>query len=350
MRTYSNPGMVIAARDSFSSAKSRSPRTRGRQALLRCVPLFWMLSYPLVAGAFQAPEAPADPSQVKPDPVSVDFTTNDGVQVVAEWYAGHQPKDPKPETVPVILVHGLNGKRQDLDGLAKYLQGQGHSVIVPDLRGHGESVNVVGSTKKLSADKLTPAQVLAIASGGGELEKAKQFLMSKHHEKQLNIERLCVVGTELGALLAMRWTNLDWKFPVIATGKQGQDVQGLVLVSPLWSYKSLKVEPDLKTPWMQTQISIYVTEGGRNAEFKKNAERIHKAIEKHRIPPSTATKEEIEKEKNLFIIHQDTKLQGVEMLESEDLNVQVSIGNFIKKRLVDRSIPWRERKNPFAKE
>ena len=55
-----------------------------------------------------------------------------------------------PESIPVILLHGFSGKekasRKDFtqeQGLASFLQEKlGCFVIVPDLRGHGDSTKI----------------------------------------------------------------------------------------------------------------------------------------------------------------------------------------------------------------
>ena len=60
------------------------------------------------------------------------FTTDDGVRLV---YEDSGP----PEGTSVVLCHGLAAARQQFAADAEYFAAQGHRVLVPDVRGHGQS-------------------------------------------------------------------------------------------------------------------------------------------------------------------------------------------------------------------
>ena len=64
----------------------------------------------------------------------VTLQTRDGVLLRCTYYAGPEKKT----TVPLIFVHDWDSNRTELHELALFLsQSLNHSVIVPDLRGHG---------------------------------------------------------------------------------------------------------------------------------------------------------------------------------------------------------------------
>ena len=164
-----------------------------------------------------------NPQETPPAPEQVALETKDGVQLSATWYAGVNKK----ESIPVIMLHDWDGNRKQFSGLATYLQSIGHSIIVPDLRGHGESLRVKASDMTLDREKFNRN---AIAAMGEDIEACKRFLLKKNNGGELNIEFLTVVAAGQSAVLASQWAVKDWSWPVVAGRKQGQDVKALVLL------------------------------------------------------------------------------------------------------------------------
>ncbi len=66
-----------------------------------------------------------------------------------------------------------------------------------------------------------------------DLEACKAYLMDKNNSGELNINKLVVIGAEMGSVLAVNWAAWDWHWPMLTTGKQGQDVKGSCLFHPL---------------------------------------------------------------------------------------------------------------------
>ena len=89
------------------------------------------------------------------------------------------------------MLHDWDGNRKQFSGLATYLQSIGHSIIVPDLRGHGESLRVKASDMTLDREKFNRN---AIAAMGEDIEACKRFLLKKNNGGELNIEFLTVVA------------------------------------------------------------------------------------------------------------------------------------------------------------
>lgn len=273
-----------------------------------------------------------------PPPEDVNLVTKDRVKLVATWYGGTEGKN----TVPIIMVHMEKGNRHDYEALALYLQAQGHAVIVPDLRGHGDSTSVEGSDMKLEVDENMPVfhyQRMAEY----DLETVKSFLMNKHHQGELNIDKLCVVGAEMGAVVAMNWAMLDWSWPVLATGKQGQDVKAVVLISPVEKFKNLKMSEALSHPGIKRYVSVYVVMGASDSRAVKEGTQIFKTLDRGRKAPDSPEEQTLFLDKTL-----KTKLQGTKLLGESALGLEQRLEQFIDFRLVKQTQwPWKDRTSPL---
>lgn len=265
-------------------------------------------------------------------PQEVTLPTGDRVTIVATYF----PSKLK-QAVPVILLHASKGSRGDFEELALKLQRAGHAVIAPDLRGHGDS-----SRAEDRPGELRPDDYLAIIERGGDLETIKRFLMARNNAGEVNIEKLCLVGVEMGAVLAISWAARDWSWPVLATGKQGQDVKALVLVSPEWSFKGLRINEAVAHPNVRADLSVLIVAGKGNSKLLKEAKRLHNAFEKFH-PTSSANPEAA----TLVMKTPQTSLQATRLLNEKSVHVDEMILKFIDARLAKQHIPWSERKAPL---
>ena len=174
--------------------------------------------------------------------VSGNFASPAPVNLVCTWFAGTHEKD----TVPVILVHDWGSDRTPLIPLAQHLQRElGCAVLVPDLRGHGESTSLVGSNRKLDATQFKN-QEIPLASE--DLEACKRFLKERHNAGELNLEMLTLVACGQCTALTASWTAADWQWPPYKGVKQGQDVKLLVLLSPVRKFESFNLAALVKSP------------------------------------------------------------------------------------------------------
>jgi pimeloyl-ACP methyl ester carboxylesterase len=278
--------------------------------------------------------AQADAKKI-PDPEDIDLTTTDGVQLKATYFKSIKGK----EAVPVMMVHGFKGNRHDFDALAKKLQALGHAVIVPDLRGHGDSTTVQNFSKKLAADKLLPPHFALMASK--DLEAVKAFLVKRNNDGELNIDKLCVVGAEMGASVGLLWSALDWSWPMLTIGKQGQDVKAIVMISPKWSDHRIQVPEALSNDGIKRMVSIYIVMGADDPDAVKEAKRIFKTFEVTHPEPDAASPEK----KDLFYDEtKKTRLQGTKLLNEPSMQLDQYIISFIDLRAVQAPFPWKERK------
>jgi pimeloyl-ACP methyl ester carboxylesterase len=266
-----------------------------------------------------------------PQPVDVggnELLTADGVALKATFFPGSKGK----ESVPVILLHSWKGSRKDYVTLAMALWQAGHAVLVPDLRGHG-----LTSGDESAAARLGPADFARMSQY--DVETLKGFLVKKNNAGELNIEKLCVVGAEMGASVALNWALIDWSWPQYPGIKQGQHVKALVLLSPERKFKGVSIEDALKNPLLNRFLSVYIMVGNEDAKILSQVERIHATLLKfHPEPPAGQEKTG----KTLFFKGFDTKNQGTKLFEIRALGVEKLIERFIELRLVDQDYPWAE--------
>ena len=278
-----------------------------------------------------------------PEPEDITFDTKDGVTIKATFYPGTAKK----QAVPIIMIHGWEGQRGEFDALARGLQGLGHAVLCPDLRGHGGSQTIKlggGETKTIEAKGMKPAEMeLAVR----DIEACKRFLMEKNNAGELNIEALCVIGADFGCTIALKWAAIDWNARILPAYKQGQDVKALVLLSPVSAFKGITSRDALLHPAIKSKLSIMIVAGAQDSKSSGEAKRVHKSLQAAR-PKVPEDVEEQRKKLDLFLVTPPVDLEGTKLL-STGLKVPQNIANFIKLRLVDKmdEYAWTERRNPL---
>jgi pimeloyl-ACP methyl ester carboxylesterase len=285
---------------------------------------------------------PKDEEKEIPKPIRISLRTRDGVQLSAFYLAGNLKKD----TMPVIMLHDWKESSGAMAKLALRIQNEGHAVLVPDLRGHGKSTSVV-TTKpnglpetrelNLDLDNLTKLHITGMIQ---DVEACKQFLMQRHNEGELNIEKLTVIGAGLGGMLAMNWAAVDWNANSNPLIKNGQDVKSLVLLSPLQSFKGLTNQAALGHSIIAGGLNTLILVGtdGTVSKELSDAKRLYNRMERfHGAKPDDAT---ALKDHRLFLLELKTASQGSAMLREKDLkpNPNEIIWSFLRSKIVDREI------------
>jgi len=315
-----------------------------------------------------APSARAQAKKTEltiPEPETVTVETKDGVSIRCTYYPGgyieqqlpatEKDKDkgkskaknkveqkPGKDVVPIIMLHGWEGRRSEYDGLATFLQRQGHAVIALDLRGHGDSSNIkLPNGKAVELDRMRSGDLESMLL---DIDAAKKFLMDKNNEGKLNIEMLCLVGSGFGGNLALNWAAYDWSRQALPAFKQGRDVKAVVLISPEQSFKGVTLNKALTHPFVQRELSLLLVYGDQERSPASDAQSIYSRLEKHRNTTS-----ENPADRDLIKVALPTSLQGTRMLNAR-LPVVPQIAAFIGMRLANRkdSFAWAERKSPLG--
>lgn len=320
----------------WSGETAHGNATWGRVAAISAALLIaqWNVA-PAADPTSETPPKTVEKKTSLPPAQEVPLLTGDGVKLHATFYPGTKEK----ESVPVILLHGFNGSSADYKTLAPRLQAEGHAVLVPDLRGHGNSTSQQKDpNRRLDPSRFTLKDFDAMVRQ--DMEALKSYLMTKNNDGELNIDKLCVVGSELGAIIALNWAIYDWHWPDFTTGKQGKDVKALVLLSMPYSLRGANVSMAMGQTETLKRLSILMLYGSGQSDVEKESNRIYNVfLQTHPLPEESKRKDEQSLFKGAF----DTKLQGTKLLGEKSLNVDKHINQFIKLRLVNKAFPWQSR-------
>ena len=306
----------------------------------------------------QEKPAPKPGEKIAAEPENVLLEVKDeGVFLVATWYAAPVAEIPEKDeegnpiesgkvTAPFILLHDWDGNRQQMLLLAKSLQDMGHAVIVPDLRGHGESLNVRGGNRQLDYTKFKKGDVATVV---GDIEQCKRFLREKNDLGELNIDMLNVVAVGDTCHLAIEWAISDWSWGPVGNRKQGQDVKSLVLVAPSEKFMSSSMKKLAKAPLISgtsgsalPTMMIWGTASSDNRICKE----VYSQLEKNRPASNSNDPEVFWAQQDLFKVTPATGLTGAQIVQSPDAKTVFDyIGNFVAQKVVAHAeqCPWQVR-------
>ena len=210
------------------------------------------------------------------------LTTSDGVALAAWYYPAAKPDEAEPAAAPVvILLHELGGSHDSVAPLARHLQARGIAVVAPDLRGHGASAmpdkrgpKALKSVDFKAMTVTAGGRIRADAEGRGDVETVRNWIQTQAEAGTLDLDRLVVVGSGVGAAVAAHWTVLDARWPDLASGPQGGQVRGLVLVSPPAAERGFAIGPALKTEPLRQALPVLVIAGTQDADAMKIYEQL----------------------------------------------------------------------------
>lgn len=234
------------------------------------------------------PAGKADGKEPPPGPEAITLQTTDGLELRAWVYRVAADADP---LATVLLLHDLGGSHESVEPLAKALQVGGCNVVAPDLRGHGKSqipdlarrAGAAGQSNLLkSADFAAMAatgggRVRAQAATRGDVEVVRNWIKQQANQGTLDLDRLFVVGSGLGATVGATWTALDAAWPPIASGPQGGQVRGLVMIDPAMVAKGFPITKPLATEPLRSNLPIMVIAGGEDDDAGKVFEQLKRA-------------------------------------------------------------------------
>jgi pimeloyl-ACP methyl ester carboxylesterase len=275
-----------------------------------------------------------------PDAEPLKLTTGDGLELRGSVFPGTKGSD----TIPVILLHGFKGSSKDFTqegGLAPFMQKKFRcTVIVPDLRGHGESTKIKVGKKfeKVDAKKFKPSDIGLMLTQ--DLGAVKDYLWEQNNKRKLNIDKTVVIGVEEGAALALSyaaWDAQGYEQEQAKVGplKLGLFVKGVVLISPKTNVTGLNTMKIVKMPIQMPicsflPVMIVVGKQKPGNPYLKDAEQLRTIFVNARPPADSAKPESM----TVWSFKIDTQLQGTKLLGEPSLKVPEKIAAFMKARLV----------------
>ena len=287
------------------------------------------------------PTANVDSENLTPEPVNdVVEVLTDKVLMAYTWFpAGSGETAPGAtassgkDAAAFLLLHDWDSQRSDMFPLARHLQSAGYAVLVPDLRGHGESTRVTGSDQTLDFDKFKPAQ---IASAINDIEQCRRILLAKNDAEEVNIDLLNVVAVGDSAHLAVQWAITDWSWKPIGGKKQGQYVKSLTLVSPTARFKRSSLTKLARAPVISgangTAIPMFLIWGGQDPEAAEDGQDLYDLLSKDRPPSSASDPAAVWREQDLFQATPNVPMNGTQLIAAPP--IQNSISNFAAQKVL----------------
>jgi pimeloyl-ACP methyl ester carboxylesterase len=282
----------------------------------------------------------------------VTLTTQDGVQLACTYYpAAVRPgTNESRQVTPVIMLHDLKGSRAVFTSLIQRLQAPDEgeknqplfAVMTVDLRAHGQSTKQFynGADVTLDVTKLGKNDLLAMTAY--DMEAVRSYLVGKNDAGELNLNKLAIVGSGMGASVAANWALTDWAAPPLAVGKQGQDVKGIVMISPRWSYNGLSMQGPMKFRPLKENVAWLLIYGARDNKVKADAQRIIKQLERFH-PETEAGGKKIRR--GLAEVAAPSRLQGDKLLTQLGSSLESQIVAFLVDNVAKTPQPWTSRRD-----
>jgi alpha-beta hydrolase superfamily lysophospholipase len=223
----------------------------------------------------------------------------------------------------VLLIHEKDRSSKDFEepiadlkgeGLAEYLQREGHAVLAIDLRGQGANVH----------RQLTPQDWQAMVY---DLQAAYWFLVDRANRGELNLSKLAVMGLGEGANLVAAWAQ----HPGAAVSGQDRisDLAALILISPMADGEGLLLGTVLKPLVQRYPVLVMV---GRKDQVSSDPVMAVRSI----------VENPLHKQNKVQIF--DSSLHGYKLLRLEPTVTSV-IKQFLEGNAKFRSVEWEPRYN-----
>jgi hypothetical protein len=195
----------------------------------------------------------------------------------------------------------------------------------------------------------------------GDMDALLDYVRQEHNglpkenkPPRLNMNKLCIIGADMGAIVALNTASQDWnqhRPERVGKWQLGHFTKALVLLSPESTSHGLTTKAALQNPGVRDTISFLVLVGKNGSKQLQDARRIDSIIEKLRPAPDAEKPET----KSVYFLTLDTNLQGTKLFEEKSLGIPKVIEQFIERRIInnDQVKTWKWeplRKDPYVAE
>lgn len=152
------------------------------------------------------------------EPIPVNYTTSDGVNIVGDYWTPIDMSKPAPA---IILLHMYQSERKTWYPQIVALEYAGFAIMIIDMRGHGESVEPASMnlSKRMKQKDATLFNAMHLDVEGGYQWLAKR--------KEVDLSRLALVGASVGCSVALDYAHRDKSVDVIALLSPGKNYLGI---------------------------------------------------------------------------------------------------------------------------
>jgi pimeloyl-ACP methyl ester carboxylesterase len=211
-----------------------------------------------------------------------------------------------------------------------------------DLRAHGQSTKQIYNGAEMTLDVTRLGKNDLIAMSVYDMEAVRSFLVGKNDAGELNLNKLALVGSGMGASVAANWALTDWAAPPLAVGKQGQDVKGIVMISSRWSYDGLLMQAPMKFRPLKENVAWLLVYGARDSKVKADAQRIIKQLERFHPEIESGGKN---LRRGLAEVAAPSTLQGDKLLTQLANSLESQIVAFLVDNVAKTPQPWTSRRD-----
>ena len=287
----------------------------------------------------------ATPAQAQPEGEKQRLlSATDNEEFVINYFPTKAKGSEAMDAPVLILIHDSKADRlvwekrrtntESQAPMVEILGEEGYAVVTLDMRGQGENKD---------AGRRGRPNFKAML---GDLEAIKNFLLTEHQSKKLNINKLGIVAVDDFAPVATTYADIDWSKPdyddaITASERtpRGRDVRTLVLFSPALASGGLKTANTLRELTAPSrEVAICIFYGESDPRDRNDSEKLISLIGAND-----------KADDNLFAQKIPTKFHGSNLFGQKQFITERQMLDFLDKNLKQLDSPWRDRRSKLER-